>query len=121
MVQQRTTSSSGSGGAWTRHRVFAILAAIVAAVLTFVSVPTAAFAAPNQGIAVGQVVIGEGTGTDGQLVVGDKVSVTGTWDASKADPKPGDSFTIGLPPELKIPEDLPFPLIGPDSQGNSVT
>ncbi|MFE6735839.1 DUF5979 domain-containing protein [Microbacterium sp. NPDC057650] len=91
------------------------------AVLGIVAMPAAASAAPNPAIVVDDVVIGGGTGQDGQLVVGDTISISGTWDASDADPQSGDTFTIGLPPELKIPADIPFNLDGPNGNGDVVT
>ncbi|WP_031937130.1 DUF5979 domain-containing protein [Prescottella defluvii] len=47
-----------------------------------------------------------------QITVGDSVSVKGTWDASQADPQPGDEFTVQFPKELKIPANQPVELKG---------
>lgn len=101
-------------------RIISALTAALLAVSGLLTIPAAANAAPNPEIAVTKVVIGAGSGPDGQLVVGDTVSVTGSWDAAAADPQPGDVFTIGLPKELRIPANVPFSLSGPTETGEVV-
>ena len=104
-------------------RIGRIVSAITAGLLAvsgLLTIPAAANAAPNPAIVVDKFVIGGGTGPDGQLIVGDTVSVKGTWDAAAADPQPGDEFTIGLPRELKIPANVPFTLSGPSETGEVV-
>lgn len=51
-----------------------------------------------------------------QLEVGEKAKVTGTWDATNANPKPGDSFTVGFPEQLKIPAGSTFSLFSEDNE-----
>lgn len=101
-------------------RIVSALTAGVLALSGLLAIPAAAHAAPNPAIVVDEVVIGGGTGPGGQLVVGDTVSVTGSWDAASADPRPGDVFTIGLPRELSIPANVPFALSGPTETGEVV-
>lgn len=103
------------------RRILAALAAVMLGIIGLVAMPAAAMAAPNEAIVVDQIVIGGGTGEGGQLVVGDTISVSGSWDASGADPKPGDTFMIGLPAELGIPVDVPFNLDGPRPDGSTAT
>ncbi|WP_336660220.1 DUF5979 domain-containing protein [Leucobacter sp. USHLN153] len=98
-----------------------MIAAVLMVVLGLTSVAPAAMAAQNERIILDGVTIGGGTGPDGQLVVGDTVSVSATWNATSADPHEGDSFTIGVPRELRIPSDVPFPLTGPRQDGSSAT
>ncbi|MDA3147331.1 hypothetical protein JSO19_08045 [Leucobacter sp. UCMA 4100] len=91
-----------------------ILGIVGAAVTT---APGVAVAAGNtEGIVVSDLTI-EMEG-DGQLMVGDKLYLSGTWDASAITPKAGDSFTIGLPAQLKTLDLKHFPLNGP-SEGSS--
>ncbi|MBT2476567.1 hypothetical protein J7E68_18785, partial [Microbacterium sp. ISL-103] len=61
------------------------------------------------------------TPADQQATVGDTLTVSGAWDASDADPQPGDPFVIGLPPDFAFPQSIPFPLSGIDEDGNPVT
>ncbi|MGX1739864.1 Ig-like domain-containing protein [Corynebacterium flavescens] len=72
--------------------------------------------APNDRIDVNVTKIEGVPEADQQLVVGQKARVEGTWDASKADPQPGDSFTVGFPSQLKIPAGASFPLVSEDSE-----
>lgn len=125
-MTEDTEVLTGSRSRSSEHRGFftralAATAAMFIGVLGLLAVPMAANAAPNTEIVVDEVVIGGGTGPNGQLVVGDRVVVSGTWDASQADPQAGDTFSIGLPPELSFPEDVPFELTGVDPDGNAVT
>ncbi|WP_242676716.1 DUF5979 domain-containing protein [Rhodococcus sp. ABRD24] len=50
-----------------------------------------------------------------QITVGDSVEVHGTWDASKATPKPGDQFTIKFPDVLKLGSNQTIQLKGEDA------
>ena len=52
------------------------------------------------------------TPADAQATVGDTLTVSGTWSAVDAEPKAGDTFSIGLPKELGLPEAVPFNLEG---------
>ncbi|MBN9176823.1 MAG: LPXTG cell wall anchor domain-containing protein [Microbacterium sp.] len=79
----------------------------------------AAVAAPNPAIKVGVTTL---TGpAPGQLTVGDVATLSGTWDATDANPQPGDSFTIGLPAEFDFPEAITFPLVGSDGEGGTIS
>lgn len=49
-----------------------------------------------------------------QIEVGDSVEVHGTWDATNADPKAGDEFTIKFPDELKLDGNPTIDLEGSD-------
>lgn len=97
----------------------ALCALLIAAVAGLVAAPLAAQAAPNPAIVVSNVVIESADG--GQATVGDILTLSGSWDATAADPQPGDTFTIGLPSALGFPQAVPFPLTGPDPNGNVVT
>lgn len=105
----------------TARRAFRALAAgLVATVATALAltVTPAAVAAPNPAILVGGVTLAP---SGEQLTVGDTVTVSGTWDATEADPQEGDTFTIGLPPEFAFEQAIPFPLRGVDASGDPVT
>src|SRR5690625_2643360 len=107
-----------------RHRARTLITLLMAFLLVApLAMATAApaYAAPNKDIIVDSVTIGGGTGPEGQLIVGDKISISGSWDATDAKPKTGDEFEIGLPPEFDIPTDLPFTLDGPNGDGEVVT
>lgn len=99
------------------NRVLAVLAAASLSLLAFVAMPTAAHAAPNPNILVGDVTIAP---AGVQATVGDSLTVSGSWDARTADPQAGDTFTIGLPPELAFPQSIPFQLIGSNGSGDPV-
>ncbi|WP_182170332.1 DUF5979 domain-containing protein [Flaviflexus equikiangi] len=103
------------------RRVLAVFTTLMIAAMSVIGMPIAATAAPNDAIVVDHVVIGEGSGPDGQLILGDVVTVTGDWDASEADPQAGDSFVIGLPPELNFEASLPINLTGVNPAGELVT
>ncbi|MFD4183678.1 Ig-like domain-containing protein [Rhodococcus sp. NPDC058514] len=64
----------------------------------------------------------EGGTNDEQITVGDSVTVSGTWDASAADPKAGDEFTVKFPDELKLDGNPSIQLKGDDGTvwGNCV-
>lgn len=95
-----------------------MLGALLLAVLGLVAAPSAALAEANPAIAVGEVTIAP---ADAQATIGDPLTVSGTWDARAADPQGGDTFTIGLPPELAFPQAVPFQLLGGlDDDGNQV-
>jgi len=113
-----TGAPSSSRGGLAR-RLLAGLSVIGLAATAAVSLPTAASAAPNPNVVVTDVVIASEGG--GQATVGDTLTVSGSWDATLANPVPGDTFTIGLPPELGFDQPVPFTLDGPDSDGNVTT
>ncbi|MHA2790036.1 DUF5979 domain-containing protein [Corynebacterium sp. S7] len=53
--------------------------------------------------------------SDDQITINDRVFVAGTWDASTANPQPGDNFEIQFPTELSLPPvGFTFPLTGAD-------
>ncbi|RRD61138.1 Ig-like domain-containing protein [Leucobacter sp. OH1287] len=86
------------------------------------SVATAAHAADNPNITVTAeplvTVNGRGADTKDSLTVWRAAALNFKWDASNANPQPGDSFSIGLPDEFKTREsiqELPF-----EFQGTSV-
>jgi len=99
------------------RRLTALVASVGLALAAVVVLPSAAHAAPNAGIVVGDVTIAP---ADTQATIGDTLTVSGPWDASAADPKVGDTFTIGLPPELKFPQNVPFQLVGTTPIGDPV-
>ncbi|WP_308797518.1 DUF5979 domain-containing protein [Agromyces silvae] len=101
------------------RRVGAVLAALALTVTSAVMLPAAAVAAPNPAIVVGDVTVTSADG--GQATVGDTLTVSGTWDATTADPHEGDTFTIGLPVELAFGQAVPFALTGPNPSGTNVT
>lgn len=111
----------GSSRQGAVRRLIAMVAAMVVALMTIAAMPTHASAAPNTAIRVDQISLGGGSGPGGQLIVGDTVGVAGTWDASEANPKPGDSFRIGLPPELGFDTGVIFSLTGLTGDGEDVT
>ncbi|MDR5701705.1 Ig-like domain-containing protein [Agromyces aerolatus] len=101
------------------RRLGAVLAALTLAVTSAVMLPAAATAAPNPAIVVGDVTV---TSSDGeQATVGDTLTVSGSWDATTADPHVGDTFTVGLPIELAFDQAVPFTLDGPDPGGQIQT
>ncbi len=57
----------------------------------------------------------------GQLTVGDVATLKGTWDATAANPQPGEAFTIGLPAQFDFPEAITFPLWGVDDNGDPIS
>lgn len=99
--------------------LLSVVGAAVFALATVVAAPIAASAAPNPGIVVADVVIESADG--GQATVGDVLTISGNWDASAANPQPGDTFSIGLPGVLGFPQAIPFTLDGPNAQGTIVT
>ncbi|GGR28977.1 DUF5979 domain-containing protein [Agromyces mediolanus] len=99
------------------RRLLAFVASIGLALVAVVVLPSAAHAAPNPAIVVGDVTIAP---ADTQATIGDSLTVSGSWNASEADPKVGDSFTIGLPPQLKFPQNVPFQLTGTTPSGDPV-
>src|SRR5690625_351958 len=106
-----------------RHRARTLITLLMAFLLVApLAMATAApvYAAVNKDIIVDSVTIGGGTGPEGQLIIGDKIEISGSWDAMDANPKSGDEFQIGLPPEFEIPTDLPFTLDGLDVNGETV-
>ncbi|HWS50896.1 MAG TPA: DUF5979 domain-containing protein [Microbacterium sp.] len=107
---------SRSGGL---RRVLSAFTVLGLAFAALVAAPLAASAAPNPNVVVAEVVLTSEDG--GQATVGDTLTVSGSWDASEANPVPGDTFSIGLPPELGFAAPVPFDLNGPDPSGNTVT
>ncbi|GGA66628.1 hypothetical protein GCM10011490_16600 [Pseudoclavibacter endophyticus] len=99
--------------------LLAIVGALGVAVTGVTAFPSAAEAAPNPGIVISDVTLATSDG--GQATVGDTLTVSGAWDATAADPQPGDVFTIGLPPELGFEQAVPFNLDGPTLDGDVVT
>lgn len=104
------------------------LAGLLTAILAMtglVVMPSVALAAPNAGIVINNPTLTNEThtGSDDQTVVGDTLLFQGEWDASAANPQPGDEFTIVLPSELAFPSNISFPLAGSDgaSWGTCVT
>ncbi|MDZ4045082.1 MAG: Ig-like domain-containing protein [Rhodoglobus sp.] len=100
-------------------RIASLFAAAALALTAVVVIPAAASAAPNPGIVVSNVVLTTSDG--GPATVGDRLTVSGEWDASGANPQPGDTFTIGLPSVLGFPEAVPFTLDGPAPDGSTVS
>lgn len=93
-------------------RVLMMLLAALMAVAGIVTVTSPASAAPNPRIVVDNIELSwEG---DGQVEIGDTLGVTGTWDAGEAEPVSGDTFYVGLPPELRFDVAVPFDLVGED-------
>lgn len=90
------------------------------AIVGIVALPSLAAAAPNPAIVVGDVTIEP---ADVQATVDDTLTVSGSWDATQANPQAGDTFTIGLPPEFEFPQAVPFQLLGPAGEvwGNCLT
>ncbi len=72
-------------------------------------------AGPNLGIKVSDLKF---TPDQEQIVVNDKLIVSGKWDATDANPQEGDTFTIALPRQLKATGLTSFPLKGEDAAGN---
>ena len=99
-------------------RTRGILAAVVAVLTMLVmtlggALQPAQAATPNSGIIVGPASIQRVEDpANGQATVGDTLKVTGSWDATDANPQPGDTFTIGLPTELSFPASVPINLVG---------
>ena len=100
-------------------RIASLFAAAALALTAVVVIPAPASAAPNPGIVVSNVVLTTSDG--GPATVGDRLTVSGEWDASGANPQPGDTFTIGLPSVLGFPEAVPFTLDGPAPDGSTVS
>src|SRR5690625_1626825 len=95
-----------------RRKIWAAVSSALLALplMSTVFAPVVASAAPNLDIVVSDVELTTEEG--GPLTVGDVLVVTGSWDASNADPKAGDTFTIGLPKELGFEQGIIFPLAG---------
>lgn len=90
-------------------RLLAVAATLIALVLTTLfTAPDRTSAAPNDKIAVsnGALSLEEGE----RATVGDTLMFTADWDATRADPKPGDEFAIGLPEQLGFAEAVPIAL-----------
>lgn len=102
------------------RRIVAALGVGLLATIGLIAAPSAAVAAVNDRIVVGDITLSP---AGAQLTIGDKVTVAGSWSAVDAEPKEGDTFTIGLPPEFTFPAAVPFQLRGPDNVvwGNCLT
>lgn len=100
-------------------RLLSVISAASLALVALVVMPMAAQAAPNPAIVVADVTIESSDGAE--ATVGDILTLSGNWDASAANPQPGDTFTIGLPSVLGFPQAVPFTLDGPDQNGDVVT
>ena len=99
-----------------RLRLLAVLSGVFCLVFgSVVALPTVSFAAQNNGIKLTAELSSE---DGGQATVGDTMTFKGTWDASDADPKSGDTFTVTLPEELGFKGTVPFDLLG--SEGTTV-
>lgn len=100
------------------QRALALIGALGVVVATLLAFPIAASAAPNGAIVVDNVVLShEG---DGQLTIGDEMTLTGEWDATAANPQAGDTFTITLPEELGFDASVTFDLVGENAVGESL-
>ncbi|WP_054952093.1 DUF5979 domain-containing protein [Flaviflexus massiliensis] len=88
--------------------------------MSTVALPTVANANPNVDVKIDSVQIGEGSGEGGQLILGDQVTISGTWDASGADPQAGETFYIGLPPELGFLSNVSINFMGETPDGERV-
>jgi hypothetical protein len=91
-IRASASTASAARRTWGR-RALGLLGALGLVLATVVALPASATAAPNPAIVVAGVVITSEDG--GQATVGDTLTVSGAWDASAAEPEPGDSFTIG--------------------------
>lgn len=85
-------------------RIVAVIFAVFALIFSSVMVPQA-HAAENTNIVVNisplQKSLDSGSPTEGSVRVNELVRMDATWDASNANPQPGDTFTIPLPPEFE--------------------
>ncbi|WP_119696664.1 DUF5979 domain-containing protein [Microbacterium halotolerans] len=97
----------------------AVFAVVVLLATGVVFAPQTAHAATNPGIVVSGVQVESSDG--GQATVGDVLTVSGEWDATDANPQPGETFTIGLPRELGFDQAVPFSLTGQNSDGMMAT
>jgi hypothetical protein len=111
MPLRRPSSASVRSASRVRSTWAAFLGVVGLVLATVVGVPLVATAAVNTGI----VVDVELATVDGeQATVGDTISLSGTWDATTANPQPGDQFTMQLPIELEFPATMPLELVGAD-------
>ncbi|MBM9465469.1 LPXTG cell wall anchor domain-containing protein [Aeromicrobium sp. YIM 150415] len=95
-------------------RILMMLLAALMAVAGIVTVMSPASAAPNPRIVVDGITLSwDG---EGQVEIGDTLRLDGTWDASDAEPVEGDTFYVGLPPELRFDTAIPFDLLGADGE-----
>jgi hypothetical protein len=72
-------------------------------------------AAPNPDVEISNITLTDydGNPLTEQLEVGQEFVITGEWDATDADPQPGDTFTIGLPDVFDfVPGIPPINLVG---------
>lgn len=118
LAQSALVRGSRDRSLW--RRIVAILAALFMVGMSTVALPTVANATPNVGVKIESVQIGEGSGEGGQLILDDQVTISGTWDASDADPQAGETFYIGLPPELGFLSNVPINFMGETPDGERV-
>ena len=103
------------------NRAVALVGALALVLMSNVTLPSIASAAPNAAIVVKDIVLKNDTRTTSPNIINDTMTLDGKWDASDANPQPGDTFTITLPAELGFPGNFPFPLKGNDGDGNEQT
>ncbi|MFZ1383230.1 MAG: Ig-like domain-containing protein, partial [Scrofimicrobium sp.] len=76
----------------------------------------------NDKVVVRDILLDRVPAGSGQLAVGDTAHISAVWDATEADPKPGEYFTVTLPEEFSFLQDASgFPLKGDDGDGNEQT
>lgn len=98
------------GGSKRWGAAFAAVAVVATSLVTVGMGVGSAQAATNPSIVVSEVSVSSVDGD--QATVGDTLTISGSWDASEANPQAGDTFTIGLPPELRFTQPVPFALTG---------
>ncbi len=97
-----------------RRLLIVVAAVLVGFAGALVTVASPASAAPNPKIIVDGIELSwDG---EGQVEIGDTLRLDGTWDASDAEPVEGDTFYVGLPPELRFDTAIPFDLLGADGE-----
>lgn len=103
---------SGTSRASKRVRIAALISGVVALVFgSLIAIPQVTYAAQNSDIKVTAELSHE---EGDQVTVGDTLTLSGTWDATDADPQPSDTFTVALPKELGFKGNVPFDLVGAD-------
>lgn len=108
MLLARQNSSREKGPKGLLAKLISGIAVIAMSVgLVAVGSATAANAAPgdqNSAVVVSEIKLLDSDGNEltEQIVVGDQFTIAGTWDATMADPQPGETFVIGLPSEFEF-------------------